>query len=267
MKIKRALKNAMAILPMIYLACAPELSEVKQKSFEQRVYEIWNETIDSYSSEELRIARYGKSLEEKIINEKPKKSNAAIPKIESIEEKDDLVSRWKNDYEIPEDQIIHLRKALEKVKFDNNPGEYSGKTNGTNIKVLEKSDCGKTIVSSEGMASVYSTKSASSKTATGATLDDDLPTIAVNSRLGIPVPALCYVKNPVTNKGIYVLAVDKGPYSISRRGLEVDKYGNYVPHRSRIVDLSVETAEKIGVRGLGKVVVRYIEPVKIKRKS
>lgn len=174
-------------------------------------------------------------------------------------------------YKIKDDVLEKLTQAASQVRY-RQPiaasellGEFDPQGK---IVVQEPIHCSedpskiKQVIVAEGLASVYSVHAAANETATGAPLRDDLPTGAINPRLGWQYPSFGVVTHPEKDKKQYFLVWDKGPYE--------KQNGVFVPHKDRVIDLSPALAEDIGIfqgmkdgrpLGLGNVVVRYIEPL------
>ena len=118
----------------------------------------------------------------------------------------------------------------------------------------------------EGIASFYTSDRFPGKTATGAPFHDYLPTVALNPRTKTAIPALVRLTNLVDGEiGTSTLAVanDKGPYV-------EDKRGRLIPHDKRVVDLSMETLNRLGLekeKGLYKIRLEVLETYDINSKN
>ena len=162
-----------------------------------------------------------------------------------------------------EEKIKHIA-GLSKQSIG--PTKYAGQLENSNkARVIQRK--GNCIESVEGIATYYTTSEGEYTTSTGAIFRDDLPTIAVNERLGYRIPALVRVTNLNNGKSIEAVANDHGPYKANSDGSAVIISGKPIPHRDRVIDASEYTAEKLGFKenGITRVRVEYLETIDLKK--
>lgn len=98
--------------------------------------------------------------------------------------------------------------------------------------------CVTTAFAQDGIASVYSTKEGSTRTASGIRLHDDALTAAHRS---LPFGSKAKVTNRKNGKSVVVTITDRGPFV-----------------RGRIIDLTPAAAHALGFSGLAPVTVESL---------
>ncbi len=152
----------------------------------------------------------------------------------------------------------NLGKILERVRHPCKPTRFAGRIHDNKkIKILMQE--GKMITDVEGIATYYTTKTGK-KTSTGVNLKDNEYSVAVNERLGYPLPCELELTNLENGRSIEVVAIDHGPYMFNRRGKAIKENGRYVPHTTRIIDGTKKVAMELGYEreGAARIRVRYI---------
>ncbi len=234
--------------------------EVKPLKTSQERYEFWKKIIDDIPYEEWEKA--GQNFERENKKSIEDKLNPALPENINPENKS-------GEYNIP-----HIEEITREMKYYNGPSKFAGNIkDNKDVRVIERN--GKEIKSIEGLASYYSREEGFKITATGSQFYDDLPTAAINERLGYKIPCIIGVTNVENGEYVEAVANDYGPYKFNKFGNAIGKkvkqgkkkIVRYTPHDKRIVDLSPALARQLGFedKGLTKVKVEYIRPLEIKK--
>jgi rare lipoprotein A (peptidoglycan hydrolase) len=144
-------------------------------------------------------------------------------------------------------------EALRKISdWDQTISTYAGQIEESDKVYIYERD-GNTIIRASGEATFYKREDGFHTTAVGAPYHDNTLTIAANPALGWKIPGKVRITADNGNQ-LEVAVIDKGPYK------KVN--GKFVPHNTRIIDMSPEVASHLyknfKERGVMPVSVEYL---------
>lgn len=150
-------------------------------------------------------------------------------------------------------------EILATIDYHNGPSMYAGQLKSSKeVKIIKKE--GNAITEAIGVASLYVRRNGS-MTATGDNYQRESLTIAINERLGIPVPSKWGIRRLDNGLYVEVVANNYGPYLLDKKGNLVTVDGREVPHPKRLIDVTPYVAKVLHLdekQGLAKVQITYL---------